>query len=517
MSAPRLLLFGSAGAGKSALLAAVVDAAPALKAELIDESDVAQHFHVQGAAGADLGDLGDIAVLDCNGKSADEMLQAEEPFGPWHPMKNPILAADAVLLTVDVSAPKKQLHEDFRQAARWLKHLLEFRGQRAEVADLPVFVVLTKCDLLAKKDDTLETWKNRLEEAKRQYIENFTKYLKEQAPGFGTIKLKVVATATRLPAFGQKDAAAGAFGVAELFRECLQLASDFQSRRNQSQGRLYNVVVAASAVIALLGLSVAFLFEFHPGAKTTSLDEKVQALANLLQAKSVDRLRGGAEKLEARLAKLTEIETDGGFTKLPSDQQKSIKTYREELAEYLPLYRAAVGVAFKLPKDAKDDAALKEQEKLAQALALPAARAKDWAETDLGRRVRRVQGEYQSLQTHLKKEADEIRDQIAEIEKHDDLGNKLDARLRNRKKLSPDEAKALRSEADDWLQKTDALLSAELKTKRLDPAPGLSSFPFGHLAKFEPVKSAQKEWQDAKSNLDFRAKLVRNQLRSMPA
>ena len=35
---------------------------------------------------------------------------------------------------VDVSAPKKQLNEDFRQVARWLKHLHEFRGQRTDVA-----------------------------------------------------------------------------------------------------------------------------------------------------------------------------------------------------------------------------------------------------------------------------------------------------------------------------------------------------------------------------------------------
>ena len=271
------------------------------------------------------------------------------------------------------------MHEDFRQVARWLKHLHEFRGLRTDIAELPVYVVLTKCDLLATKDDTLESWKERIEEAKRQYLVNFTKYVDKQTPGFGTLKLKVLATSIKLPVFGDKASKSQEpFGIVDLFRDCLEAASDFQNRRSISQGRLQNVVVGILGLIALLALTVLFLAEFQPKAKTTTLDEKVQTLTPFLEAKSVDRLRGGVKKLDERLKKLTEIEEDADFSKLSDEQKKSITSYRAELAEYLPLYQQALTTAFKLPHDAGNDAVLKEQEKSVLALALPEARAKDW-------------------------------------------------------------------------------------------------------------------------------------------
>ena len=107
MATPNLLLFGTPGAGKSALLAAVVRAAPALKADLVDETEILQHYHVKPDAGADPF-FNDVAVLDSSGKSALEMLQAEEPFKQAHPMRQTILAADVVVIAVDVSAPKKR-------------------------------------------------------------------------------------------------------------------------------------------------------------------------------------------------------------------------------------------------------------------------------------------------------------------------------------------------------------------------------------------------------------------------
>src|SRR5689334_9766691 len=124
----RLLIFGPAGAGKTALREAA--------------EKVSGPFS------------GELDVVDCDGKSALQMLEAEEPFALRHPMKKPVLNADAVVLAVDVSAPKQQLNDDFRQATRWLQALHEARGRRADIADLPVYVVLTKCDLLARKDDS---------------------------------------------------------------------------------------------------------------------------------------------------------------------------------------------------------------------------------------------------------------------------------------------------------------------------------------------------------------------------
>src|ERR1019366_6194841 len=97
---------------------------------------------------------GKLMVLDCSGKSALQMLQAKVPFANSHPLKKTILDADAVVLVVDASSSNKQLSEEFKQFAHWLNQLHELRGRRTDIAALPVYFVLTKCDLLARKEDT---------------------------------------------------------------------------------------------------------------------------------------------------------------------------------------------------------------------------------------------------------------------------------------------------------------------------------------------------------------------------
>src|SRR3989442_129506 len=136
MPTPRLLLFGTPGAGKSALLGALAQAAPALKAEVIDKSGMLEELQ-----------------------------------------KNTY--ADNVTPT-----------------------------QRTDVADLPVYLVLTKCDLLARKEDTFAKWLTRIDEGKRRVDEKFREYLKEQGAGFGTLKMRLWATSIKRPALADRPAQA---------------------------------------------------------------------------------------------------------------------------------------------------------------------------------------------------------------------------------------------------------------------------------------------------------------------
>src|SRR5689334_10190739 len=114
MAAPRLLLFGPPGAGKSALLDAATTAAP-LDAKPLSASNGVQRVHLKPTEkGGEF--VSDVTVLDVDGQAALEMLERDEPFGSSHPMRKPVLDADALVLTVDVSASKR-INEDFKQAA----------------------------------------------------------------------------------------------------------------------------------------------------------------------------------------------------------------------------------------------------------------------------------------------------------------------------------------------------------------------------------------------------------------
>jgi GTPase SAR1 family protein len=501
MSSPRLLLFGTPGAGKSALLGAFVQAMPALKAELIDESEAAQRFKVEKVSGPFSSEM---TVLDCSGKSAQEMLKAPQPFANSHPIKKPIIDADAMVFVVDVSTPKKQMNEEFRQCAHWLRQLREFRGQRTDIAALPVFVALSKCDLLAHKEDTFETWKKRLDEGKRQYDENFRRYLKQQSPGFGTLQLKVVATAIKQPAFTDKPAKTHEpFGVAELFGECLQSATDFQRRRHTAQSRLQNVVAGLLGTVALLALSLAFLIEFQPPPEGITLDEKVQLALPKQSATPIERLHGTVKRLEEKEKKLAEIAEDAGFERLPAETQKEITLYREEISQYLQLYQDSQKI-LKLPHLAKNDAELKEQEKGVLAFSLPAARAKDWEETRLGRRMRHVRGEYDTLNKELGKETKWIRDQIDENKKLEKSGYRL----------LLDEGPDVPQEAENWRQRFKAQMKARPPTSRDDNVPGVSRVIYEDLGKFEPVRTAQKEWKTSKENLTSISDLIQKKLKA---
>ena len=69
-------------------------------------------------------------------------------------------------------------------------------------------------------------------------------------------------------------------------------------------------------------------------------------------------------------------------------------------------------------------------------------------------------------------------------------------------------------EAKDWQQQYAVQMIAEPPTPRLDQVQGLSNFSYGYLNKFEPVKSAMKEWLIGKDKLTKRLMSIQNELKT---
>src|SRR5262249_107559 len=108
-------------------------------------------------------------VIDCDGRVANDLLARREVLdeaSSHGTLAAGVLEADALLLIVDSSGTLPQVDADFAEFDRFLQLFEQGRGQRTEVGGLPVFLVLTKCDLLARPGDSAASWMERIEERK---------------------------------------------------------------------------------------------------------------------------------------------------------------------------------------------------------------------------------------------------------------------------------------------------------------------------------------------------------------
>src|SRR5205085_177100 len=188
----------------------------------------------------------DAVLFDCDGRVANELLTDKGALQGGRPrgeLARAVLRADTLVLAVDAAADPATLQRDFGQFALFLRLLEQGRGQRTEVGGLPVYLILTKCDLLAHPADTAAGWMDRIEERKRQVDRSFQEFLARQAERehmpFGKIELHLWATAVKRPALADAPAKPREpYGVAELFRQCLASGVAYREHRQRAESRL---------------------------------------------------------------------------------------------------------------------------------------------------------------------------------------------------------------------------------------------------------------------------------------
>jgi GTPase SAR1 family protein len=543
MNLPRLLLFGSTGAGKSSLLGALAQAAETqktiLKGQLVEKTGELDKLQKKTYAGTpistaadesydsriqtagldkiqkntkagtlastagvesyhihiDPADQGDSAVqatlLDCNGADALAMLNSANPFDDANPVQKPLLDADAILLLVDASLPPKQLDEQFHQFGEWLKDFHEARGSRTDVGEFPVYLVLTKCDLLANPDEPFTAWLNRIEERKKHVHEKFAAYLKDQMPGFGSIDLHVWATAIKRPALADRAAKTQEpFMVAELFRESMHAAADLQERRVASQHRLQNVLVGLVGVIVILVLSVAMLLVYQPDTTWTTLEDRAAQLLPRPDVPAAVRLGGTLKNLEKKHAELSEIATDHDFASFSPERQNQVLRYRGEIALYLELAEWAK-TEVKFPFMAKTEEQYRENRKKLDGFKYP----EHFEATPVSKRIQQARDEYENVEKEIKAELSWLKSQIDACNKLFATGAELQFRLSKGMKLTE-------KEELQWQREYIATTLARPRVARTSPIPGVSGVTYEFLDKFEAIQNTRKDWEAAKGRLN---------------
>jgi hypothetical protein len=376
----RLVLVGLSGSGKTSLLGALAQSAVASGGRLDDHAgalaEVRRRTYGDGAARAALPHTAEEVVtypvifrpadeppvpavlVDCSGAAAGDVLAGKRPVGPRAgrgSLAAEVAHADALILTVDAAAPPARLEADFDAFGAFLRDFELRRGERVEVAGLPVFLVLTRCDLLARPNDTPADWLERIEERKRDVDTRFRALLEREAAGaraaFGDLDLQLWATAAHRPALGGAPARPlEPFGVADLFRQGVEASAAYRERRRRAGRRLaWTVGLSLGLAVGLLGLAAVLLTS--PAARApTPLERRVESLRFADRPAAAERLKAPADVLEKRAERLRAVRDDPGFVSLPAesrsfveDRLAELETYKELSGRLLPLRPADAG------------------------------------------------------------------------------------------------------------------------------------------------------------------------------
>jgi hypothetical protein len=411
----RVVLFAPPGAGKSSLLAALSQAGVSqqhlLNGTLTDRSNGLVELRKRLGAGGS-GPDGEIVpypidfepfagpvpdgprrfgavLIDCDGEAANQLLARQDVLAQQSPLgalAREIVRADTILLIVDSSGTLPQIDAEFAAFDRFLGLLEEDRGDRAEVSGLPVFLVLSKCDLLARPGESAGTWIERIEERKRDVDALFREFFARwapvgSAPAFGGIDLHVWATAVKRPALAGSPARTDEpFGVAELFRQCLAQAALYRDHRRQSGRRLaWTTGLAGTVAAAMLALTVGLAVTNREGP-ANDLHARVEEMRFSEDASAAERLRGTPAALRQRLADFNAVVANPDFPSLPARDRDYVRGRIAELEEYLAYFERLRQIA--RPGDVATVDKLRAITEQLQSLSPP---HDDWTATEAGR------------------------------------------------------------------------------------------------------------------------------------
>jgi hypothetical protein len=418
-------------------------------------------------------------LVDCDGRVANDLLSRRRALtasSGERTLAGAILEADTLILVIDASAPTAQIEADFDEFGRFLRLLKQNRGQRTEVGGMPVFLVLTKCDLLAHANDTPAGWMECIEQRKRDLDRRFQEFLAQQKKAgplpFGSIDLHLWATAVKRPALaGSPARPREPYGIAELFRQSLEYGQDFRRRQGRSARRLLWTVTGSSGVVLAMVALTAVLLANRQEKIVNPLADKVSSYRVTEGSTPSARLRG---PLQRQLAELKELQNQPGFEQLSSEDQDYVRGRIQELQDYID-YRERL-LQVRLPYAANETELNRAEKQLREELVLPSRYENEWAQTEAAQLRERLLKDAQALRVVLQWYRRKI----------NDVGEWLS--FANSK---PTDAPSW----EEWLKQVDELLNATF------PPPQGEEAKYDAVLRFDGVAAAAKELDTAQQPL----------------
>jgi hypothetical protein len=448
---PRILVLGAAGAGKSALLGSIARSAETQQ------------------------DMGTVTFMDCDGRVAQEYLAGRRSLSDGAPLARSIQSADAVVLAL-APAEGKQLEHACQQIDRFLNDFELDRGRRSEIAGLPVYLVLTKGDLLSRPDDTGAAWMQRLEESKRQLGLRFQPFFDHaKFSPFGQTELRIWATAIKRPEFTDRPSRPQEpYGVAELFRQVVVSARAFRTSRVRAQRRLSRSILGIMGLLALMGLVAAGFLLFRPSAAVAALENDVRAT---ITAPAAERLR---EPLANRGKELAAMQANPAFAQLPPALHEEVLQATQELAVYQDLAKK-VDILKRVRFFRKDEDIVAYKHALDN-IVVPEHYAAEWASTRLAKKLVLYRAELDAVSAALAAEKEWLKDQNA-------IGDKL---------LRMAIPGAGTPERQAWIDSADIFLRSKDLTK---PVPHVTNMKLKDLYEFPSLRAARADYDTIKARV----------------
>jgi hypothetical protein len=321
-------------------------------------------------------------IYDCDGRVANEILTNPQAFtnSKLNKLGKAILDADGLVLVIDASSTQEQIDADFHEFVQFLRHFVQHRGKQASVGDLPVFLVLSKCDLLLQAGETAAQWTERIHNRKDQVLNRFVEFLQQEGGGgFGSIAMNVIATAVKRPAVGNLQAQSHEpYGVSELFRSCFRAAKDFRGRSERSHARVLMAVLGGVAAILILAATAVMLYLSRESIQPLPLASSVESYRSSEGQTPSARL---TEPLQRKIGVLSDIRNNPDYSRLPPELQDYVQGRLNELFAYRD-FRDQLALV-RPPTDLRTHEELNQFERnLSIDLSLPAEYRTEWSQTD---------------------------------------------------------------------------------------------------------------------------------------